>query len=233
VITIELPEPPEQELTLLPARRDRGEGDSAEQLAGRLSLGGPVYRRIEVDSTDDAELRHFLEQEAADSAFFLLHLTCTLRPLEDEPFRQAFLEVVLENDDATAPPIAWSMEPHELSDSVEISRTVSLGPSLKIQGFGLDASAGQSVKRERQQVILSALYELESRPAWQLYSTDTVPLTGMRRFHLVVRTPKGSVTTGTARVEAMIERKRFGLRKYNAAFPGAPTPVSFALGLAS
>jgi len=232
MITIELPDPPERELTLLPARRDRGEGDSAQALPGRLSLGGPVHRRIEIDSTDDAELRQFLEQEAADSAFFLLHLTCTLRPLEDEPFRQAYVEVVLEND-AAAPPIAWSMEPHELSDSVEISRTVSLGPSLKIQGFGLDVSAGQSVKRERKDVSLSALYELESRPAWELFSTDSVPLTGVRRFHLVVRTPKESMTTGTARVEAMIERKRFGLRKYNATFPGAPAPVSFALGPSS
>jgi hypothetical protein len=242
MIKIEMPEPPEQDLVLAPKQDDfRGTGAAAEArepLRHRISIGGPVCRRIDAESSDDAELRYFLKEEAAQSDFYLLHLTCTLRPAEDEPFTEALIELALtragntvavEGGDGDADePIAWSMQPDRLVAAVEITRTVSLGPTLKFLGTGIDLTAGQERKTTRQSVYLEAMYELESTPSWGLYRTESVELRGLYRFHLVVRAAKGAEVTGSTVVEAKVRRRRFGVVPYSAGLADIP-PLTFIL----
>jgi len=189
-----------------------------------------VHRRIDTDSADDAELRRFVAGEAADSDFYLLHLTCTLRPAEEEPFTEALIEMDLAEEDGTDPPIAWSMQPDRMTDSVEVSRTVSLGPTLKLCGVGVDLKGEQSRKVTKQQVSVEAMYELESTPSWGLYRTSSSELRGLYRFHLVVRASKGSVVSGTTLVEAKIRRRRWGVIPYAADLAEVPQPLTFDLG---
>jgi len=193
-------------------------------------MGGPVVRRISNDSTDDVELRRFLQEDAGDSDFYLLRLTCTLRADDDEPFTEVLLGVLLSAADAGLDaPIAWSMEPARLAEPVEISRSVAFGPSLKILGIGLESKVDVGEKRERQDVFVEALYELESTPTWAMYRTRSTALQGLQRFHLVVKAARGSTTVGEVAATAKIERKRFGVIGYEAVWPGAPAPISFAL----
>jgi hypothetical protein len=238
MIEIEMPDPPERDLVLAPKQDDfRGAGvvlETREPLRHRISVGGPVYRRIEADSADDAELRRFLQEEAAHSDFYLLHLTCTLRPAEDEPFTEALIELVLTRAGNTAAgdgeePIAWSMQPDRMIDAVEVTRTVSLGPTLKFLGAGLDLTAGQQRKATKQDVLLEAMYELESTPSWGLYRTESVELRGLYRFHLVVRAAKGADVTGSTLVEAKVRRRRFGVIPYSAGVADVPRPLPFTL----
>jgi hypothetical protein len=121
------------------------------------------------------------------------------------------------------------MEPARLFDRLEISRTVSFGPSLKIVGVGLEAKAEVGHKGERQDVFVEALYELESSPTWMLRRTSSTPLQGLQRFHLVVRAQKGATTVGTVSASATIERKRFGLIAFHAALPRRPEVISFEI----
>jgi hypothetical protein len=232
VTTIEMPDPPERELELEPKddtfRSDADDPGARENLRRRLSLGGPVHRVLTASSTDDVETRRFLESEGADSDFYLVHLTCTLHPDEDEPFVEALIELDLSVADGAAP-IAWSMQPDRMLDPVEISQTVSLGPKFKIFGVGIDLSAQRERTVTRQEPFVMALYELESTPSWALYRTAANALRGLHRFHLVVRAPRGSTVVGTALVEAKVQRKRFGVLPYSAALPGGPGPITFEL----
>jgi hypothetical protein len=230
---VELPEPPQQDV-VLEANEEyvrRGDSDPAskEPVRHRVSVGGPIHRRIDADTTDDAELRHFLKEEAADSDFYLLHLTCTLKHDEDEPFTEALLELDLTAAGAAVPPIAWSMQPDRLSHAVEVSRKVTLTPTMKILGVGVEVAgeAGRTVVK--QQAFLEAMYELESTPSWGLYRTSSTELRGLYRFHLVVRTPKNTTVTGTTTIEAKVRRKRFGIIPYRAVLTEAPGTLSFRL----
>jgi hypothetical protein len=227
-LTVELPEPLEHELVLEPSpqatRGVRAEEDEVpaaalEPLDKRLSIGGPVTRHIGRESTDDIELQRFLEGEGADHDFYLVRLDCTLRHDDDEPFASALLAIDLsaKEDDGSAP-IAWSMDPLELFDAVPVSRTIGLSPSLKILGLGLEATTEVGDKHERKDVFVEALYQLESNPTWAMYRTGSTQLRGVQGFTLVVQARKGTTTVGRMTASAMVERKRFGLIAYQAAF---------------
>jgi hypothetical protein len=233
-LTIELEDPPSREVSLEPdvtrMRRASVPAEYLEPLTSRLSMGGPVVRRISSGSTDDVELERFLAEEAADSDFYLLRLTCTLRGDADEPFTEVLLGVALSAADAAfEAPIAWSMEPSRLAEAVEISKSIRFGPSLKILGVGLESQLEMSEKRQRDEVFVEALYELESTPTWAMYPTGSTALRGLHRFNLVVKAPRGSTTLGEVAATARIERKRFGVIAYQAVWGGAPAPITFAL----
>ena len=234
MIAIEMPDPPTQDLVLTP-KADEFRGiapapEAREPLRHRISIGGPVHRRIDADSTDDTELRLFLEKEASDWDFYLLHLTCTLQPAAEEPFTEALIELDLVDADGTGAPIAWSMHPDRMVDTVEVSRTVSLGPTLKILGVGVNLTSQQQRRATRREIFVEAMYELESTPSWGLYRTSSSELRGLFRFHLVVRAPKRSMVSGTTSVQAKVQRRRFGVIPYNADLGDAPVPLNFKLG---
>ncbi len=234
MIAVEMPDPPAHDLVLTPkADYFRGiapEPQAHEPLRNRISIGGPLHRRIDADLTADSELRRFLQEEAADWYFYLLHLTCTLHPAAEEAFTEALIQLDLTQAGNTGAPIAWSMHPDRLEDTVEVSRTVSLGPSLKILGIGMNLTGQQQRKTTKREIFVEALYELESTPSWGLYRTSSSELRGLFRFHLVVRAPKHSTVSGTTSVEAKVQRKRFGVIPYNANAADAPLNLNFNLG---
>jgi hypothetical protein len=236
--TTELPEPREHELVLEPSpeatRAIRAAGDELPAAAlgpllKRFSIGVGVAQRVSEESTDDVMLRRFLENEGAGYDFYLLNVTCSLYQAKNEPFAAAIVALELAGEDPSDPaPIAWSMDPVRLFHPVEISRTISLSPSLKIMGVGLETKVEVGDKRERQEVFLEALYELESTPTWALYRTGSAALRGLQEFKLVIQAPKGATTLGNVAASATVERKRFGLMAYHAALPGQPG-VSFKI----
>jgi hypothetical protein len=243
--TVALPDPSLSDLTLEPTpesvRGLRGAEDTkrlAEALGPlrrRLSLGGPATRRIDTGSTDDVELQRFLKDQGANYDYYLLRLDCSVRHDHEEPFASALVAVDLSGRDPAEPtPIAWSIDPIRLFDPVQVSRTVSLGPSLKIVAaglldVGLQAKAETHEQHERKEIILEGLYELESTPTWTMFKTGSTELRGLYRFHLVVRSPKGATTIGVVTASATVERKRFGLIAYHAALPGRQEPIAFEI----
>ena len=199
-----------------------------DQLTGWISLGEPIVLPItsKLVPEDDMALRQFLELNDASYKFFLIQLACTFKPPQDEWFKQAWMAVnlVREDNSPESQPIAWDMQPKLVAQPVEISSTVKLNASLKLAEIFLGAQAGveQEKKWTESQIFLEALNELQSDPVWEFSRTVTAQIRGLHRFHLVVRAPRGAVTSGTVNLSATVERKRFLFITYQTNFSDAP-----------
>lgn len=228
MIELSIPDPTPRALTLEP-RVERG-GTPAPWLPARMSIGGPLAVPLDADRvTGDDDLRTFIQrEETAD--FFLVHLAATFVPDPDEPFERAWLTVRLQRrDDVTEPmPIAWSMQPNRISDEVERSRKVSIGPSLKIAGVGVEASAASGSTQVLRDVSLEARHELEANPMWVLERTRSAPIRGVQRFVLVVRSPRGVSTGGVVESGAVLRRRLLGPITHRATLEDG-TPIRFEL----
>ena len=236
---IELPELEQRGVSLVPRLRTvRGSARSDPELASpvpeRLAIGGPWTRPLTPQGLADGELepdaQRFLEHESLAAEFFLVQLTCTFRPLDDEPFAKAVLAVTLSGSSPdTPPPIAWSMQPDRLTRPASLSRTLKLSASLKIMGVGLSGEAGQTRDRPDDEIFLEALYEGLSTPAWELTSTSSGAISGLHRFVLVVRSVKAAHVVGRATLGATISKRRFGFIPYEAALGDDAAPLEFRL----
>jgi hypothetical protein len=239
MVSIELPKVEEREVVLEPRlRRLRGSGvddpEAHRALGGRLAVGGPRTLRLTSETLNEGQLepmaRRFLEQEAADFDFYLVHMTCTFRPVHDELFRKAVLDIELRGPaTAEVESIAWSMQPERLTRPRTLTSVVKLTPSMKILGMGLEWEVSRSEERQIEDVFLQAFYEGLPTPRWELSSTPAVAIAGQHRFELVVRAPKGIRTDARATVGATVRRRRLGLIPYQAAVAGGSTRLDFAL----
>jgi hypothetical protein len=202
---------------------NRRDPEAVTELTGRLAVGGPWTRALSPDDESDGDLKAFMESQSSAFDFYLLQVTCTFRPLPDEPFQSAFLGFRLEPAEGTAvAPIAWSMQPERLTRQRTLERTIKLAGSLKILGVGLEGGVEQTEGFAPDELFLQALYEGLSTPGWELRTTTWARIEGLQRFAFIVRAAKRVPTLGTATVQATVRRKRFGLLSYRAALPDDP-----------
>ena len=205
--------------------------DAPSPLSGWISLGEPIVLPITVDQVhkDDKELRQFLELNGDRFKFYLVHMACTFQPSAGERFRKAWLTVQLVREDGSAasPPIAWSMQPSRIAQSVSVSRTVELGASLKLAEMveGPKAEVKQEKEWTESQVFLEALNELQPNPVWEFTRTKMAEIRGGHRLVLVVKCPRETAALGLLGLSATVERKRLLVISYQAELPGAPRLV--------
>jgi hypothetical protein len=225
---IRLDEPTAHDAVLEPQLQTLRSHDETDEtlrmpLSRRLSIGGPLFRPIEPeDADDDEELRRFIEEELGRFRYHLGHLTCTFRPANDETFTECWVGLDLVRADGVdePAPIAWSMQPQRLDEPVEISTTIGLGASLKLPPVDIGPTLERTSTRTHREVYLQAYDEQESTPCWELYRTQSVPLRGMQRLLVVVRSPAGAEIDGTARVQAKVRGRRGVLLPYEATIDG-------------
>jgi len=83
VIDLELPPLPQQKVSLQLESDLRTAGGA---LDGRISLGGPIAVRLTPDYVaGDADLRLYVEQEAAHSIYHLVHLSLSFEAERNTP----------------------------------------------------------------------------------------------------------------------------------------------------
>lgn len=209
MIDLELPPLPQQKVSLQLESDLRTVGGA---LDGRITLGGPIAASVTpAYVAGDADLRLYVEQEAAHSIYHLVHLSLSFEAELDTPaLETTALELSLSSTAAAHEPVAWSMMPTRITDPTQLSTTVRLGPQLKL--FGIDATAGSwergRVERDKD-VFLEALHELRADPAWHLYRTQTMPLRGSHRFIMVLRAPRGATTRVNITVRASVSAGRW------------------------
>lgn len=224
MIELELTEGPPVEVPLdLRTERGRPKPDAPMQLASRVVVGSPQFRRlIAADAGSDQDLQQFIESEAATWDYYLIALSCTFVSDDEQRLADAWLRINLSNpDNATDAPIAHSMEPIALAEIRELSYSVKISVPLVISG---EASLGG--KKNKVETAVQALFEGTSTPAWTFSETSTRPLHGMQRLRMVVRSAAAQPILGTIEIGANVHHRRLGLNPlpYIAPIAELPTP---------
>lgn len=204
MIQVALPDLPEQALVLEPDRRYRSgadgrpEEDGTQLLAGRITLGGPYAVPVTPDYVAaDAELRTFVAQEAEHCVYHLVHLSVSFAAEPATPrLEKLVVELKLSSSVTPPAPIAWSMAPLRLGDSVQVEHGFRLGPELKLAEAEFKVGeVERTVSEQRTKVYLQAQRELRSDPAWEFTSARKKSLYGSYRLVMVVRAAKGAAAS--------------------------------------
>jgi hypothetical protein len=192
-------------------------------LPGRLLLGRPVSVRLTTKSAQDPTLRTFLEGHAGRSEFTLVHLGCSFRHADDEPFARASLQVRLTRADGGdgSEPIAWSMWPLRESEVLDDSTTAEIGADAKV----FSAKVQRTITVKRGDVWLEGFGELQSDPGWEFTRTPRIPISGSYRLILVVMSDAGAPFGGQIDVTATVEHRLLGLMSYRARPVGSEQAV--------
>lgn len=226
---IKIPEPAWTEAVLEPVARVTKGTDApvGEALPGRLLLGRPVAVAMTMERAEAPDLRTFIEGHAGRHNFTLVHLACSFRPVDDEPFARASLQVRLSRADGGdgAEPIAWSMWPMRESEAIDDSTTAKIGAEAKL----ITASVERTVAVKRRDVWLEAVGELRSDPGWEFTRTPRIPISGSNRLILVVMSDAGAAFDGEVDVTASVERRLLGVMSYRAR-PAGSARVVFTSG---
>lgn len=203
MIPVVFPDLPEQALVLEPDQTYRGgadgspEEDGTQLLAGRIALGGPHAVPVTLDYVAaDPELRTFVAQEAGHYTYHLVHLSVSFAAEPSTPrLERLTVELKLSASVPQPAPVAWSMAPLRLGDTVQVEHSFRLGPELKLAeaDFKL-GEVERTVSGQRTKVFLQAQRELRSDPAWEFTSARKISLYGSYRLIMVVRAAVGVTT---------------------------------------
>ena len=214
--------------TLVEMRSDapvtKGGSHIEDHLSGVVALSEPYVAPITVEMVnDDAALADFLNANTGQASFFRLHTTCTFFPQEGEPFKKAWLTFTFSRADGddTDKPTVVSMAPARLGTPVKMSKSVSVGPSLKIESFSIDGKLIKDEEWEANKIYLEA-FLVDSNPFWEFKATEQVALQGSYQLSMTVRVPTAVSGMSKMALRATIERKRLGLIPFTTDFPESP-----------
>ncbi len=189
-------------------------------LLGAMGVGEPLVRRVEEHDLDGGAIA-FWRGASRDYDFHLVELACSLRPPEGAPFATAWLKVRLDSP-GDRKPIAWSMAPLRTTRAWTRSRSIDLRAQLELVEAGVTVGKEEEVHVP----VVEALNLRQSDPMWEMTSSSAEPLSGIRLFAMIVRSPRGLEARGKVELKAAVSRWRF--RRYLAVWPqGAST--SFGL----
>jgi hypothetical protein len=169
-----------------------------------IELGQATAVRLTSKMADDKELANYIAAEKGKFHYDYVRLGCSFYPSGGERFDQAWLEVEL----TTVSPdsaIAWSMIPDNANDPVQYTSTAKIGANLKF----LSSEMQEQEQFSKKLYSIRGYREGSAKPFWEMKRTDLADLDGLFRFHLVVRSPHGQITTGSVKLSTMI-----GTRKY-------------------
>lgn len=217
MVEFEMPDAEWDSLVLEPDVRETLGGPAGpapgEPLAERFSIGGPVVRAlVPGDPVLDGDAQAFVAAFGATSRFCVVDVACSFRPHTDERFFSAWLQVSMSRADQQADPapIAWSMEPLQALDLVEISRTVRLGPNLKFLSAG---EVDWDKKYTKNEYFIEGLYLLKENPAWEFHQTSASQIRGSHLLRFVAQLPIGVSVVGQLGLGAELERRKFGINR--------------------
>jgi hypothetical protein len=186
-------------------------GSTGKRLKSWIGLSRVSHIRLrEGDLNSDQELLLFLRSdEATGNAYHYVKLGCSFGPEDNEAFERATLGVSLRRmDDGAQPqPVAYSMFPLNAFDPVEVTSTAKLGAAFQL--FSSELSGSE--KRKHKEPFITAYREGESEPFWEFTATESTPLAGSYRLHMIVRTPLGVGVEGRIELAPFVAYRRFML----------------------
>jgi hypothetical protein len=225
VIIVNLPETRSSRMELVENVRtikSGGIGPSFLDPVSWIELSEPASVTLNKDpAIEDKELAQFLAAEDTRYRYDYVRLGCTFRANPPERFEKAWLTVALSTSGAPSAdgPISWSIAPVNDYDLTEETTSAEIGSSGKI----LSAKIGAGTKMAKKVYSLRAFREGNANPYWELTATDSTSLEGILRFHMVVRSPAKSSTTGQVRMEAVISDRSFVAFRQKRPFDQTPS----------
>jgi hypothetical protein len=226
----DLPEEEFHEVTLEPEDRVTlgAREDTADAPISRIVLSRPLVKAIDVSVVDE-DTRPFL-RDHADREYYLVGLACSFKHDEREPVISAWVQVELRltDDDPEGIVSAWSLQPEQLSDPAELTRTVEFDPSLKLTGVaGVGVEIGVGGKKATETHFTRDLTFLEGlgigtpSPAWSFTRTDAHEIRGLFRLRFIAELSAENTAEGVISAGATIKRRLLG-RSYVAALKDRP-----------
>jgi hypothetical protein len=188
----------------------------------RISIGRPTIQRLD-RSTLDTDTWRSLEQ-APNSTFWLLLLTCSFRAISSAPFETSWLQLTLQTlrPAGAIEPIALSMEPETFSDDVQLSKEIKLDASLKLKSPHIPLEVGPRIAGKttktitRHEPYVRAHGERTAKPSWMFYRTASIEIGGIHRLRTVVEMPAEAVGQAEISAGATLRLKALGLIPYRA-----------------
>lgn len=237
---IELPKEEFEEISLEPEDRVTlgAPAYQGEAVSSRILLSRPLVQSIDVSVVDE-DTRPFLEGHGGRE-YYLVALGCSFKHDDHEPFISAWLQVDLRllNDDPDAVVTAWSLQPEQLSEPAELTRTVELDPSLKftgVGGVGVDIGIGGKKATEthftRDLIFLEGLGRGTQSPSWSFTKTDAHDIRGEFRLRFIAELSAGESAEGIISAGATIKKHKLG-RSYVAPLKRRPELERVSLGSA-
>lgn len=222
-MTIDLPETSSSRMELVENPREvKGYTPTFLAPESWIELSEPASVPLGKDGgDDDKELGKFLAAQDARYSYYYVRLGCTFCANPPERFEKAWLSVVLNTPNAPAdnPSISWSISPVNDYDLTEMTTKAEIGAAGKI----VNAKIGGEQKVQKKIYTLRGFREGNANPFWEMTATDATSLAGILRFHMVVRTPAGSTTTGQVRMEAVISDRSFVAFRQKRPFDQTPS----------
>jgi hypothetical protein len=221
-------------MTLVPEHRETlGTADTVQAQRDRLALGRPVCVPLDASTVDD-DAKLFLSDHA-NSQYFLLALTASFTPDDENPLTAAWVNVTM---NATMPvrapePIARSMKPLSSADPVSVSRTVSFNGSLKLIAgpaeIGPEAGSEKVISYARSAISIEALREGTAHPQWRFYATEIGQIRGVHHLFLIAQLGTGTEGVADISIGATVQLRRLKLFRYSAALDDGPGVTRIAL----
>jgi hypothetical protein len=195
---------------------------SPDSPLGEIHLGRPEIVPMFPEMIDgEPELAKLLRLRLEQAQFHLVHLVCSFRPVENEPFTKAWLRVRLSAQPGVQEyPVAWCMLPTRVDvQNGETTQSQKLGATLTLLRIAeLKLESETQTKGSQRRASLLAFNERGSDPYWEFTGFEEAPLEGTYRLALVVEAEKGAVVDGGVELRAEIRRQILGVIRYRAAF---------------
>lgn len=225
MIDVPVPELSQDMVELESTESFRGKHRAAgiPNLTNRVSIGGPYAVSVTAEYVaSDPGLRAFVESEASRFTYHLVHMSTSFAEAPGEPrLETATFSLKLATPIGSPEPVAWSMAPLRITDTVHVERRLTLGPQLKLKDA--EVSGGQfeqATSWQRAEVFLQAQRELRSDPEWEFRHTRTMRLHGSFRLTMVVRAARNEPVRITGTVLAATRGNL--LRRYRGELPASP-----------
>lgn len=196
-------------------------GGQGDRLTDRVRIGGPIVVPLTADRVPAGDLADYILQEAGHSRYSLVHLRLSFVHDAKWPISDATVAVLLEGDDQSDPPVAWSLDPKRETRRRRVGSTVALGAKLDF----VEPRVERTTTADQEIVVLTALGELRSDPEWRFHGTKDYPLDGMYALSVVAKVAAGGNATARCAIGARVETG-MALISYRAAIPQQVTTVA-------
>jgi hypothetical protein len=204
VIEIELPAPEFSEFTLNYEGGVRGTDDgktTREPLKGRVTRNGPFLRKLtQAELAADPDNSGFVDLDHYEYYYIYVDIGFASGFPELEEVR---VKLRLTSVPVLPEPTWLSMHPQADGDKVSITRTVRIGPRLKILD-AVEAEVGgyeQVMAYQRTDLYVRAIPD-GAAPQWKFTRTKSRKLDGMTRLALVVQAGIGATLEVSGNVTA-------------------------------